>query len=94
MQKHSNKRASKKNRQRRHLEDSQILGLAEKICTCDPDLAGALLLLVAEIEDAAQSGEVMDVERLTIPIKQVAFTYSGDDAMSAQIALLRSEVPA
>jgi hypothetical protein len=49
---------------------------------------------MAEIEDAAQSGEVMDVERLTIPIKQVAFSYVGDDAMSAQIALLRSEVPA
>jgi hypothetical protein len=88
------KKNTKKNGRRRHLEDSQILGLVEKICSCDQELAEALLLLMAEIEDAAQSGEVMDVERLTIPIKQVAFSYVGDDAMSAQIALLRSEVPA
>jgi len=87
------KKNTKKNRQQRHLEDSQILGLAEKICGHDPDLAGALLLLMSEIEHAAQSGQGMDVERLTIPIKQVAFSYIGDDAMNTTIALLRAEVP-
>jgi hypothetical protein len=76
----------------RHLEDDQILTLAQKICANDQGQAEALLLLMAEIEDAAQHSCPSDVERLTIPIKSIAFSALGDDAINAQIALLRGEV--